>query len=53
MVDKAPSIIEEDETNENGEYDYDRIDFDADPRANTSLVINQSELIPQTTLTTM
>ena len=50
MVQSTPSIIEEDEDND--EYDYDRVQFTDDRRVNSSLMKNQNEPLPQITSST-
>ncbi len=52
MIKSTPSITEEDETNNDDQYDYNRIHFADDRRTNTSLVKNQHEPLPQITSTT-
>jgi hypothetical protein len=51
MVQSTPSIIEEDESYVNDEYDYDRVQFTDDRRMNSSLMKNQNEPLPQITST--
>jgi hypothetical protein len=52
MTGNTSSIIEEDESYDNDECNYDRVQFVVDQRPNTSLSKNQNELIPQITSTT-
>ncbi|CAF4508141.1 unnamed protein product, partial [Rotaria magnacalcarata] len=52
MIGNTSSITEEDESYNNDEYNYDRIQFVADQRSNTSLSKNQNEPIPPITSTT-
>ena len=49
MAPTATSIIEEDETFNNDQYDYDRVQFNISEPANASLIKNQDEPLSQMT----
>lgn len=46
MLQSTPSIAEEDEDPVDQHYDYDRLQFAADKRADTGLLTSQHEPLP-------